>query len=305
MVAEKGPLRILLLGVNGQLGHELRRVLESLGVVIALARTDADFGNPESLRDVVRKVEPDILVNAAAYTAVDKAEAEPDLAMTINAIAPGVLAEEAEALGACLVHYSTDFVFDGRRDHAYSENMQTNPLSAYGRSKLAGEIEVANSCRRHLIFRTSWVYGIHGNNFLKTMLRLAAERDSLSIVADQTGAPTCAAMIAETTAVVLRAMELAPAGDERWGIYNLVAEGKTSWFAYARYVIEQAQIKGFGLRVSAENVLPIRTAEYPLPAVRPANSVLDTEKLRETFGLTLPCWKTGVDQVLNHIVSKQ
>ena len=304
MARDTEPPRILLLGVNGQVGHELRRTLEPLGIVVALGRSDADFSNPESLRDVVHEVEPSILVNAAAYTSVDKAEAEPDLAMTINAIAPGVLAEEAEALGACFVHYSTDFVFDGGQDRPYSENMETNPLSEYGRSKLAGEIEVVNSCRRHLILRTSWVFGRHGNNFLKTMLRIAAERNSLSIVADQTGSPSSAALIAETTATLLQAMALVPADDKRWGIYHLAAEGKTSWFAYAKYVIEQAQARGLKLRVSGDDISPITTGEYPLPAVRPANSVLGTKKIRETFGLTLPCWKTGVDQVLDYIVSK-
>jgi dTDP-4-dehydrorhamnose reductase len=293
---------ILLLGVNGQLGHELRRTLEPMGKVVALGRSDADFCDPESLRDVVHQVEPSILVNAAAYTSVDKAESEPDLALTVNAIAPGILAEEAEKLGACFVHYSTDFVFDGGQDHPYSEDMETNPLSAYGRSKLAGELAVASACSRHLIFRTSWVFGNHGSNFLKTMLRIAADRDSLNVVEDQTGTPSAAALIAKTTATILRTMELAPAADKRWGTYHLTASGETSWFAYAKYVIEQARAKGLKLKASGDSILPIKTAEYPLPAIRPTNSVLNTTKISETFGLTMPCWKTGVDQVISHMV---
>ena len=253
---------------------------------------------------MVRKFEPDILVNAAAYTAVDKAETEPELAMLVNAQSPGVLAEEAEAVGACLVHYSTDYVFDGDSTEPYVEDSPFNPLSVYGRSKLAGDLAVIKSCRRHLIFRTSWVYGTHGNNFLKTILRVAKERASLRVVVDQAGTPTAAGLVAEATANVLSVMKAVPATDERWGVYHLAAEGKTSWHGFARYVVETASAaKGTKLKVSPEDIYPIPTSEYPLPAPRPANSTLDTKKIRETFGLRFPGWKSGVDQVLSTLVS--
>lgn len=305
MGGETDSLRIVLLGANGQVGFELRKTLDSLGSVTALGRSDADLGNPNSLRGVVRQLRPNVLVNAAAYTEVDSAEAEPDLAMTINATAPKVIAEEAELLGACLVHYSTDFVFDGIQDHPYSENMEPNPLSAYGRSKLAGEREIANACRRHIILRTSWVYGSHGKNFLRTILRIAKGRSSLNVIEDQTGAPSSASLIAEKTALIVRAMNSVSASDDRWGIYHLTAGGKTSWFAYAKYIVEKAHEKGLELRLPVENILPILAAEYALPARRPANSVLATRKIRQTFGLTLPCWKTGVDQVLDDLVREK
>jgi dTDP-4-dehydrorhamnose reductase len=294
--------RILLLGSNGQVGHELKRALPPLGSVVALARADADLSAPDSLRAIVREVNPTIIVNAAAYTAVDRAESEPQIAQAVNAWSPRVLGEEAQATGALLVHYSTDYVFDGSRRGAYTESDPTHPLSVYGRSKLDGENGLARACRRHLILRTSWVYGAHGTNFLKTMLRLAAERESLKVVADQTGAPTGAALIADTTASLLQALKQARPDDLRFGCYHLTASGSTSWQGYAQYVIGQAAARGASLKCRPEAVLPIATHEYPVAATRPANSVLSTAKLRDTFGLSLPDWRHGVDEVLSSLL---
>jgi dTDP-4-dehydrorhamnose reductase len=301
-------MTILLFGKNGQVGWELQRTLAPLGELTAVdfdspADLCGDFNNPDGLRRTVQIVRPDIIVNAAAYTAVDKAESEPDLAMKINAEAPRVLAEEADALGACLVHYSTDFVFDGKKNQPYTELDQGNPLSEYGRSKLSGDLAVQEACSRHIIFRTSWVFGVHGSNFLKTILRLASERTELSVVADQVGTPTYASLIAETTATILATMANAPADDSRWGLYNLVSDGKTSWHGYAKYVVSQGRSKGLKLNLNPEAVAAITTEEYPLPAARPSYSVLDTMKLRSTFTLVLPSWKAGVDKVIDGLVS--
>jgi dTDP-4-dehydrorhamnose reductase len=298
---------VLVLGANGQVGHELPRALARLGSVLALGRSAADLADPESLRAVVRAHRPRVIVNAAAYTAVDRAEREPDLAASINAVAPGVLAEEAEALGAMLVQYSTDYVFSGRKplDAAYEEDDATGPLSTYGRTKLEGE-RAARACRRHLVLRTSWVAGTHGTNFARTMMRLAAERDALRVVADQHGAPTTAELIAERTAEVLHEMRDAPAGDERWGTYHLVASGQTTWHGYARRVVARGHAAGMALKCRPEDVQAITTAEYPTPAARPANSRLDTAKLRRTFpGVSLPPWEAGVDRLVDHLIREQ
>lgn len=297
------PARILLLGANGQVGTALRRALPPLGEVGALDRTGADLSQPERLREVVRMHRPSIIVNAGAYTAVDKAESDEALAFAVNATAPGILAEEAEALGACLVHYSTDYVYDGRKGEPYVETDATNPQSVYGRSKLAGEDTVRRACRRHLIFRTSWVFAASGGNFLKTMLRLAAERDSLRVVSDQIGAPTSAELIAACTVVALGEMAGKPAADPRWGTYHLAASGSVSWHGYARHVIARAQARGAVLRASPESVAAIPAVEYPTPAARPANSRLDTLKLRRAFqAASLPDWRDGVDSVVDQLV---
>jgi dTDP-4-dehydrorhamnose reductase len=297
--------RILVLGAHGQVGHELPRALSALGQVDALDRSGADLAAPESLRMVVRQRLPDIIVNAAAYTAVDRAESEPDLANTVNALSPQVLAEEAQAGGACLVHYSTDYVFDGRKGSAYDETDAPHPLSTYGRSKLAGERAVADACTRHLILRTSWVFGAHGANFLKTILRLGAERDSLSVVADQFGAPTGAALIADVTAGALHALAHASEHDARWGLYHLAASGYTSWHGYAQHVIGRARELGMSLRATPETINAISTAEYPTAATRPANSRLCTARLRAAFALELPDWTGGVDQVLDQLRAEE
>jgi len=293
---------ILLFGARGQLGHELQRSLTPLGAVSPFGSSDADFRKPEMLREIVRRHRPRIIVNAAAFTAVDKAESESETAFAINATAPAILAEEAEAVGACLVHYSTDYVFDGKKNTPYVETDPVNPLSVYGRSKAEGE-QAVGANRRHLTFRTSWVVGTHGNNFVKTMLRLAGEREELRVVADQIGAPTSAALLADVTARILAKMADQSADDARWGLYHLVAVGETSWYALARHVVARAGQMGYALKTKPEAIVPITAADYASTAARPANSRLDTSKLRTAFAVTLPDWSAGVDDVLDGIVA--
>ncbi|MDP2707324.1 MAG: dTDP-4-dehydrorhamnose reductase, partial [Burkholderiales bacterium] len=283
--------RILLLGRNGQLGWELQRSLAPLGEVIALSRAQADLEKPETLRGIIRSNAPDLIVNAAAYTAVDKAESEPDLALLVNGHAVRVLAEEAGKLGALLVHYSTDYVFDGSKSSPYTEDDAPNPLSVYGRTKLDGERAIRASGCRHLIFRTSWVYAARGSNFVKTILRLAGERDELRVVADQIGAPTSAELLADATALCAGFVTHFP---ERFagvaGTYNLVASGETSWHNYARFVVENAARLGLSLKLAPGAIRPIATSEYSLPAARPLNSRLATGKLKRVFDIELPHW---------------
>jgi dTDP-4-dehydrorhamnose reductase len=296
--------KILLFGANGQLGHELPGALAEIGEVIALDRSAADLARPESLRIVVRRYSPQILVNAAAYTAVDRAEDETDLANAVNADAPGVLAEEAQKLGACIVHYSTDYVFDGQKKSPYNETDMPNPLSAYGRSKLSGERAVASACRRHLIFRASWLFGAHGHNFLKTILRAASERDTLRVVADQHGVPTSVGTVARVTRDVLRSQLSASDEQSGWGLYHLAAGGETTWHGYAVRIVDQAGIMGVPLRATAARVVPISSAEYPTRAHRPANSRLDTTKLRSRFQVSLLHWQHDVDQVIRQLSAR-
>ena len=298
--------RVLLLGANGQLGFALGGALKALGEVKALTRSEADFSNAFALRDtllpVIKKFQPHVIVNAAAYTAVDKAQTEQAIALQVNVQSVGVLAELAQSVNAVLVHYSTDYVFDGAGNTPWSEDHQTNPLSVYGQSKWLGECAVRQHCRRHLILRTSWVVGAHGNNFLKTMLRLAAERDSLKVVADQMGAPTSAEVLAKVTVDILQTMLPAAQEDARFGTYHLAATGETSWHAYAQYVIAGALKRGAHLTCKPESIEPIPTSAYPLPAPRPANSRLNTEKIRSTFGTGLPAWQVGVDAILDALI---
>ncbi len=298
-------MKILLTGKNGQVGFELQRALAPLAEIVAVGHAECDLAQPDALRRLIREVAPQIIVNAAAYTAVDKAEVEPALAQAINADAPGLLGEEAKRLGALVVHYSTDYVFDGRKAGFYTEDDAPNPLNVYGRSKLAGERALIASGARHLIFRTSWVFGAHGGNFVKTILRLAAERDTLRVVADQFGAPTSAALIADVTAQILgqyiRACRPASA-DFDYGLYHLAAAGRISWHEYAQEIVRAALAAGRPLRLRPEDVQAIATADYPLPAKRPANSCLDTAKLRKTFGLVLPDWRQGLHHVLAQII---
>ena len=298
--------RVLLLGANGQLGFTLGSTLKALGEVKALTRSQADFSNAFGLRDallpVVNKFQPHAIVNAAAYTAVDKAQTEQTIALQVNAQSVGVLAELAQSINAVLVHYSTDYVFDGDSNTPWVENDQTNPLSVYGQSKWLGECAVRQHCLKHLIFRTSWVVGAHGNNFLKTMLRLAAERDILRVVADQIGVPTSTDLLAKVTVDVLQTMLPAAQEDVRFGTYHLATSGETSWHAYARYVIAGALQRGAHLTCKPESVEPIPTSAYPLPAPRPANSRLNTEKIRSTFGIELLAWQVGVDAILDALV---
>jgi len=300
-------MKILLFGKNGQLGWELQRSLAVLGDVVALdSRGDdsgpADFDEPQSLAAVVRRVAPGVIVNAAAYTAVDGAEADTAGATRVNAEAPGVLARAAAASGAWLVHYSTDYVFDGSGSAPWREDSPTGPLNAYGRSKLAGEELVRKSGCRHLIFRTSWVYSARGENFAKTMLRLAGERESLSVIDDQVGAPTGAELLADVTAHALRTAAASPG---LAGTYHATAAGETSWHGYARHVVGFAERLGRSMRVSADRIQPVPSSAYPQAATRPKNSRLETVKLRDAFGLALPPWQDGVERMLAEVASRQ
>jgi len=293
-------MKILLLGKNGQVGWELQRSLSPLGEVIALDRHNGgDLADSEALLAAVRQHAPDVIVNAAAYTAVDKAESEQDLALQINATAPGLLAREAAALGALLVHYSTDYVFDGSGEQPRDEDAPTAPLSVYGATKLAGEEAIRASGCQNLILRTSWVFAARGGNFAKTMLRLASEREQLKVINDQIGAPTGADLLADLTAHMIQATRAKPALS---GTYHAVASGSTSWHAYAQHVIEFARAQGKPIKVAADQVLPIATAEYPTPARRPLNSRLTNSKLQQRFGLTLPHWQAGVERMLTEIL---
>ncbi|WP_298624106.1 dTDP-4-dehydrorhamnose reductase, partial [uncultured Zoogloea sp.] len=258
-----------------------------------------DFAHPESLAATVRDVAPDLIVNAAAHTAVDKAESEPELARAINALAPGVLAREAAALGALLVHYSTDYVFDGSGSAPWTEDAPTGPLSVYGATKLEGEQLILDSGCHHLIFRTSWVYAARGGNFAKTMLKLAADRDALTIIDDQHGAPTGAELLADVTAHAARMTLANPA---LAGTYHLAAGGETTWHGYARHVIEFARAHGVAIKVAPDAIRPVPTSAFPTPAKRPANSRLDTRKLQQAFGLVLPAWQSGVERMLTEII---
>lgn len=296
---------LLVTGANGQVGFELARSLAPLGRVIALDRGHCDLADIGQLRGVIRHFAPDVIVNAAAYTAVDKAEIDSDLAFAINGTAPGVLAEEASALGALLVHYSTDYVFDGTKDDAYTETDTPAPISAYGRSKLAGETAVLHGEASALVLRTSWVFGSHGNNFARTMLRLGCDRDRLRVVADQFGAPTPAALVADVTAhIVARHWIFGSPSAFPGGIYHLTASGATSWHAYALEVLRLAAALGVTLKVDPARVEPIGTDDYPLPARRPANSRLATAKLSRTFGIHLPAWQDGLHAVMPELVSQ-
>jgi dTDP-4-dehydrorhamnose reductase len=276
--------KVLLLGAGGQVGTELRRSFSGAPELLACGRQQADLSRPEKLRDLVREFRPDVILNAAAYTAVDRAESEPDLAMMVNAAAPGVLAEEAARLGALLVHYSTDYVFDGTKSGPWLESDATGPLNVYGRSKLAGEEAIQRVGGRYFIFRTSWVYGPHGSNFLLTMLRLGRERPQLRIVDDQTGAPTSSIEISRATHGALKRAPDAPSG-----IYHMSCGGWTSWYGFACAIFRQAG-------TSAE-LLPIPSEQYPTPARRPRNSVLSNEKLRAVFGVELAGWEEALQEV--------
>ena len=298
-------MKILLLGKRGQVGWELQRSLAPLGEMVALSSGGqnycGDFTNLQGLADTVRRVKPDIIVNAAAYTAVDKAESEPELARMVNADAVAVLAQEAKLLDAWLVHYSTDYVFNGRGVKPWAEADITGPLSIYGATKLAGEEAIQDSGCKHLIFRTSWVYGARGNNFAKTMLRLAAERDSLTVINDQVGAPTGADLLADVTAHTIRSAQNTPA---LGGLYHLVAAGETTWHGYARFVIDFALKMGCELKTNPESIAPVPTSAFPTPAQRPKNSRLDNCKLQANFDLILPHWQTGVARMLTEFLEK-
>ena len=296
-------MKILLFGKNGQLGWELQRALAPLGELVALGSDSApplhaDFAHPEALTATVRALRPQVIVNAAAHTAVDRCESEPERARAINAAAPAVLAREAQALGSWLLHYSSDYVFDGSGSAPWTEDAPTGPLSVYGATKLEGEQAIRASGCRHLILRTSWVYAARGGNFAKTMLRLAKERDRLTVVDDQIGAPTGAELLADVSAHALRSALQRP---EVSGTYHAAAGGETSWHGYAQHVIEFARAAGQPIQVAAAAIEAVPTSAFPTPARRPANSRLATAKLRDTFGLTLPHWQTGVDRMLTEV----
>jgi dTDP-4-dehydrorhamnose reductase len=296
-------MKILLLGKNGQLGWELQRSLAPVGELLALDRHSTDFcgdlSQPERLAQTVRDWRPDVIVNAAAHTAVDKAESEPDLALGLNATAPAALAQAAADIGAWLVHYSTDYVFNGQGEQAWHESDATGPLSVYGQTKLEGEHHITASGCQHLIFRTSWVYAARGGNFAKTMLRLAAERERLTVIDDQHGAPTGADLIADVTAHAIRQALQQPALS---GIYHLVASGETSWHGYASHVITQARCVRPDLALRVNEIAPVPTSSFPTPAQRPRNSRLHTGKLQQAFGLVLPPWQAGVNRLLTEIL---
>ena len=299
-------MKILLLGKNGQVGWELQRSLAVLGEIVALDRHSSDHCGDltqlEALATTVRQLRPDVIVNAAAYTAVDKAESEIELARTVNARAPEVLAREAEQLGALLVHYSTDYVFDGSGTRPWNEQDLTGPLNVYGQTKLEGERLIAAACERHLILRTSWVYGARGGNFIKTMLRLAQEGDKLTVIDDQHGAPTSAELLADVTAQAVRQGVGGVARTDLRGTYHVAAAGETTWHGYASHVVEQARRMRPGIRFPAAEVTAVSSAAFITAARRPKNSRLDTAKLRAALALTLPPWQQGVDRVLAGIL---
>jgi dTDP-4-dehydrorhamnose reductase len=299
-------MKILLLGPDGQVGWELRRSLALLGDLITLPRQDAsgalcgDLAQPQALMASLSTIKPDVVVNAAAYTAVDKAESDAATAHLVNAVSPGALAQALATWGGKLIHFSTDYVFDGSGDHARDEMATTNPLSVYGRTKLEGEALIRESGCQHLIVRTSWVHAARGGNFARTMLRLAAERESLSVIDDQIGAPTGADLLADITAQALpRLMADASVA----GTYHAAAAGQTSWCGYAKHVLAWAGQRGVPLKAGADAVAAIPTSAYPTPAQRPLNSRLDTRKLRNTFQLTLPDWQHGVERMLSEALN--
>ncbi len=298
-------MKILLLGKNGQVGWELQRSLAPLGQVLALDSKSQDYcgdlNDLQGLAATVQRFAPDVIVNAAAYTAVDKAESEPEQALRVNAQAPAVLAAEAQKLNALLIHYSTDYVFAGDGQTPWQESDPVGPLSVYGATKLQGEQAIQASGCAHLILRTSWVYAARGNNFAKTMLRLAQERDSLNVIDDQFGTPTGADLLADVTAHAIRAMHLNP---QLSGVYHLAAAGETTWYRYARFVLEHAQTAGVQLKVAPDAVGALTTAAYPTPAKRPGNSRLNTQKLQNAFSLRLPEWQDGVARMLIETLEK-
>lgn len=299
-------MKILLLGANGQVGWECQRSLSILGSLAIHDRKTANFLDLDALRQLVRTVQPDVIVNAAAYTAVDQAEADSETAYKINTEAVSTLADEAKALGACLVHYSTDYVFDGDKDGQYQEDDTTNPQSVYGKSKRDGELAIIESDCHYFIFRTSWVYASRGNNFAKTMIKLATERDELRVVADQVGAPTSAELIADVTArVVDRLRQQSSFAGQHSGIYNLVASGDTSWHGFAQRVLEKASALGLDLRVTSGNIAAISTAEFPRPAARPSNSRMDTHKLQTLLNIDMPDWQFHVDRMVTEFIESQ
>lgn len=315
---DNGP-RVMLLGSTGQVGRAIASAFGDFGTLIPVGRNEADLSDLNSLRHIIARLSPDIVINAAAYTNTEKAEDEAQLAMRVNAEAPGVLADEMYSRGGVLVHYSTDYVFDGEKSTPYTEEDEGNPLSVYGRSKLAGDIAIAGTPCRHLIFRTSWVYSHTGDNFVRKMLSAATQREELRVVADQFGAPTSADSIAAATIDVLKTLaasgdagDAGDAGDtgragdagDRWGLYNLSARGATTWFGFASRVIERGLARGLNFKVTPERVVPVESSAFPSSIKRPTNSLLANDRLRLSFGMTLPDWTVEVDRTVDLIVNK-
>jgi dTDP-4-dehydrorhamnose reductase len=302
-------MKILLFGKGGQVGWELQRSLAPLGELVALdfdsTNYCGDFTDLTGLVDTVKAIKPDVIVNSGAHTAVDKAQSEPGLVRTLNALAPGVLAKEAASMGVWLVHYSTDYVFDGSGSTPWLETDTPAPLNVYGRTKLEGEQLIQASGCEHLIFRTSWVYGARGGNFAKTMLKLAQEREVLKVINDQIGAPTGAELLADITAHAIRQANTKPAIAVPSGIYHLVAEGEVSWFDYASHVVAFAKKSPVAAKIIANSIEAVPTTSFPTPAQRPLNSRLNTAKLQATFGVRLPNWKHGVERMLTEYIEKQ
>jgi len=310
-------MKVLLLGANGQLGYELAKQLPKVAQVLALYRSQCDLASDQfkdRLNLHVKEFNPDVLINAAAYTAVDKAEQEQTLAYQINSTAPSMMAQIASEYNIALIHYSTDYVFDGEGDQPWSEENPTKPQSVYGQTKCAGEELIRHNCAKHIIIRTSWVVGAHGNNFLKTMLRLASERDTLRVVSDQVGAPTSVELLAQITMQLLKhcTQKDTKQKDTKqkdinpniWGTYHVAPSGYTNWHAYATHVIQLASKLGMPLKCTPENIVAISSSEYPLPAKRPLNSRLNTVKLEQLLGTPLPLWQTGVDDIIHSLVNR-
>lgn len=294
-------MKILVTGKNGQVGHELMTTLAPLGKVIGIDVKECDLSQSAAIEALLDKVSPDIIVNSAAYTAVDKAESESTIAHAVNAQAPKIFARYAARRNILLIHFSTDYIFDGKKEGAYLEDDESHPQSVYGKTKWLGEEAVRKMAAKHIIIRTSWVFGSHGVNFLKTMLKLAQERDKLSIVADQFGAPTSAKLLAEVTAQIIKELQ-EPGFYRKFGTYHVVAKGETSWHGYAKLVIEKANALGVVTKISPDQIKPITTKEYPVPAPRPANSRLDTTKVLSTFSVRLPKWQDEVDCVVKELL---
>ena len=295
-------MKLLLLGSNGQVGWELQRSMAALGKLKVCDRDMLDFFNLAGLRKLIRDYKPDVIVNAAAYTNVDKAESDEENAFQVNSRAVDLLAQEAKALDAWLIHYSTDYVFDGEKLNPYSEEDETNPLSVYGKTKLQGEEAIKKSKCKYLIFRTSWLYGIHGKNFVKTIIKLAKERAELRIVSNQIGAPTSAELVADVTSLcIYKIAQNSLSAKEISGIYHLTSTGEASWYEFAKYVIIEAKKSGGVFLINPENIIAINSSEYVLSAKRPANSLLDTQKLCKTFNLQLPVWQIHTDRVIREI----
>jgi dTDP-4-dehydrorhamnose reductase len=295
-------MTILLFGSTGQIGSELLKCIANDRIINVPDRSQFDFKNPDTIRTIVQRVKPSVIINAAAFTEVDRAESEPEISQTLNSIAPGVLAEEAGKIGAMMLHYSSDYVYGGNKKTSLTESDLTHPDSVYAQSKLKGEQIISKYCQRHIILRTSWVFSEQRKNFLKTILDLAIKNEELKVITDQVGSPTSAKLVADVTWRVLDLIQNLDKNDSRWGIYNLAASGYDSWHGYAEYIVQQAKELGFPIKCRV--ITPIVTSEYPLPAKRPNNSKLNTDKLQKTFNIDLPCWKKDVDYVLRSLVNQ-